>query len=217
LSQDCDAGSGVDPEQPGLARDPLQNFTRRTHIFARRRLHCRAGPSIIRHTMRVRHTIGALCLLCSAAAGAAGDSRPETFVIRASRDGRAATIKIPVGAVSAFSANAAEALNFGDSRVEAMRLRGNVWIDVIGTGQAGAAQAIRIRADNVVLELTADEAPHRLSMFRPVRRLRSTEIIVGADDTQTFVGNVSFTLPTSAGAMQITADRVEHSVGAAGG
>jgi len=45
--------------------------------------------------------------------------------------------------------------------------------------------------------------------------LRSTEIIVDANDTQTFVGNVSFTVPTSAGSMRITADRVEHSAGAA--
>jgi len=136
----------------------------------------------------------------------AGERRPETFVIRASRDGRAATIKIPAGAIAAFSANGAEALNYPDNRVEAMRLRGDVRIDVIGT-----AQPIRIRADNVVLELTADEAPHRFALSHPVRRMHSTEIIVDADDTQTFVGNVSFTLPTSAGSMQITADRVEHS------
>jgi len=165
---------------------------------------------MIRHTMRVRFTISALFLLCSAASVAAGDSRPETFVIQASRDGREATIKIPVGAVSAFSANRAEALNYGDTGVEAMRLRGNVRIDVIGT-----PQPIRIRADHVVLELTADETPHWLGLFRPSRKLRSTEIIVDANDTQTFVGNVSFTVPTSAGSMQITADRVEHSAGAA--
>jgi lipopolysaccharide assembly outer membrane protein LptD (OstA) len=189
---------------------PLQNFTRRVHIFAGGRLHYLRCASIIRHTMRVRFTISALFLLCSAGAVAAGDSRPETFVIEASRDGREATIKIPVGAVSAFSANRAEALNYGDSRVEAMRLRGNVRIEVIGT-----PQPIRIRADHVVLELTADEAPHWLSLFRPARKLRSTEIIVDADNTQTFVGNVSFTVPTSAGSMQITADRVEHSAGAA--
>jgi hypothetical protein len=155
--------------------------------------------------MRILSAVCALVLLCSAGAGA-GEIRPETFVIRTGRDGRAATIKIPVGAVSAFSANGAEALNSGDSGVEAMRLRGNVRIDVIGT-----AQPIRIRADNVVLELTADETPHRLAAFRPIRRLRSAEIIVDADDTQTFVGNVSFTVPTSAGSMQINADRVEYS------
>jgi hypothetical protein len=154
----------------------------------------------------MRLTISALILLCSARAGAAGDIRPETFVIRGSPNGPAATIKIPVGAVSAFSANGAEALNSAESGVEAMRLRGNVRIDVIG-----ANQPIRIRADNVVLELTADESPHRFTLFHPVRRLRSTEVIVAADDSQTFVGNVSFTVPTSAGSMQITADRVEHS------
>ncbi len=167
--------------------------------------------------MRVRFTIGALLLLCSAGAGAARDARPETFVIHGGRDGRAATIKIPVGSVSAFSANGAEALNYGDSRVEAMRLRGSVRIDVIGPARSGVTQPIHIRAENVVLELTADEAPHWLSLFRPVRSLRSNEIIVDADDTQTFVGNVSFTVPTSAGSMQITADRIEHSAGAAGG
>jgi hypothetical protein len=182
-------------------------------------LHCLRGTSIIRHTMRMRVTIGALLLLCSAGAGAAGDPRPETFVIHTGRDGRAATVKIPVGSVSAFSANGAEALNYGDSRVEAMRLRGDVRIDVIGPARSGVTQPIRIRADNVVLELTADETPHWyapphwLSLFRPARSLRSNEIIVDADDTQTFVGNVSFTVPTSAGSMQITADRVEHSTG----
>jgi hypothetical protein len=67
-----------------------------------------------------------------------------------------------------------------------------------------------------VLELTADEAPHWLSLFRPARSLRSNEIIGDADDTQTFVGNVSFTVPTSAGSMQITADRIEHSSGTSG-
>jgi hypothetical protein len=167
--------------------------------------------------MRTRSTIGVLLLLCCAAAGAAGDSRPETFVIHTGRDGRAATIKIPVGSVFAFSATGAEALNYGDSRVEAMRLSGNVRIDVLGPARSGVTQPIRIRADNVVLELTPDEAPYRLSLFRPVRSLRSNEIIVDADDTQTFVGNVSFTVPTSAGSMQITADRIEHSTGASAG
>jgi hypothetical protein len=166
----------------------------------------------MRPTMRrLKVTISALLFLCSAAAGAAGERRPETFVIHASRDGHAATIKIPVGAVSAFSANGAEALNYADSRIEAMRLRGNVRIEVIGTGRP-----IRIQADNVVLELTADEAPQRLGVLRPVRQMRSTEVIVDADDSQTFVGNVSFTVPTSAGSMQITAERVEHSGSPAG-
>jgi hypothetical protein len=189
----------------------LQNFTRLIQIFARDQLHCLSAASIMRHTMRFKGTISAVLFLCSAVASAAGEHRPETFVIRAGRDGHAATIKIPVGAVSAFSANGAEALNYGDSRIEAMRLRGNVRIDVIGTGSP-----IRIRADNVVLELTADETPPRLGMIRPVRQVRSTEIIVDADDSQTFVGNVSFTVPTSAGSMQITAERVEHSGSPAG-
>jgi hypothetical protein len=166
--------------------------------------------------------------LCSAAAAAAAgggarDSQPETFVIHAGPDGRAATVKIPVGSVSAFSANGAEALENSDSGVEAMRLRGDVRIDVIGAARSGGTQPIRIRADNVVLELTADpathwyEAPRWLNPFRPSRSLRSNEIIVDADDTQTFVGNVSFTVPTSAGSMQIIADRVDHSTGPVAG
>jgi hypothetical protein len=158
-------------------------------------------------------TVGAFLLLCSAVAGAGGDAPPETFVIHGGPDGRTATIKVPVGSVSAFSASGAEALDNGDSRVEAMRLRGNVRIDVIGAARSGVSRPIRIRADNVVLELTADEAPHWLNLFRPVRSLRSNEIIGAADDTQTFVGNVSFKVPTSAGSMQITADRIEHSSG----
>jgi hypothetical protein len=161
--------------------------------------------------MRPRSSITVLLLLCSAAAFASGERRPETFVVHTGRAGRVATIKIPVGAVSAFSATGAEALNYRDSRVEAMRLHGNVRIEVIGAGQP-----IRIRADNVVLELTADETPHALGVSQPVRRLHSTEIIVEADDSQTFVGNVSFTVPTSAGSMEITADRVEHSGSTAG-
>jgi hypothetical protein len=164
--------------------------------------------------MKVRFTVSALLLLCSAVAAAGGDARPETFVIHGGPG--TATIKVPVGSVSAFSASGAEALDNGDSRVEAMRLRGNVRIDVIGTARSGATQPIHIRADNVVLELTADEAPHWLNLFRPARSLRSNEIIGDADETQTFVGNVSFTVPTSAGSMQITADRIEHSSGTSG-
>ena len=81
----------------------------------------------------------------------------ETFVIQAGGDGREATVKVPVGAVSAFSANSAVALtNYADPKVEAMRLSGDVRIQVIGS-----PVPIQIRADHVVLELTADEAPVR--------------------------------------------------------
>ena len=153
----------------------------------------------------------AIFLLCAASTIAAAQAHPETFVIQAGQSGREATIKIPVGAVTTFSANAAEALvGYADPQVEAMRLSGDVLINVIG-----ASQPIQIRADTVVLELTADEAPVSGFLARAVEQLRSTEIIVGSDDTQTFVGNVFFTVQTLAGAMQITADRVEHKMGPA--
>ena len=63
-------------------------------------------------------------LLCAASAMAAGKSEPETFFIPATFSGPEATIKIPVGAVSSFSASNAEALtnyarsgNRGDASV----------------------------------------------------------------------------------------------------
>lgn len=151
-------------------------------------------------------------LLCAAATIAQAQPQSETFVIQAGESGREATIKIPVGAVSTFSANAAEALvGYADPKVEAMRLSGDVRISVMGT-----SQPIQIKADNVVLELTADETPDTADASlsdHQTHQLRSTEIIVGGDDTQTFVGNVVFTVQTPAGAMQIKADRVEHKVG----
>jgi hypothetical protein len=152
-------------------------------------------------------------LLCAAATIAAAQGQAEIFVIRAGASGREATIKVPVGAVSTFSARAAEALvGYADPKVEAMRLSGDVLINV-----TGASQRIQIKADKVVLELTADEAHDKTrSAFLPMRP-RSTEIIVDGDDTQTFVGNVVFTVQTSAGAMLIRADRVEHRTGSAGG
>jgi hypothetical protein len=147
-------------------------------------------------------------LLCAASTVTSAQTRPETFVIQAGHSGREATIKIPVGAVYTFSANAAEALNgYADPKVEAMRLSGNVLINVIG-----ASQPIQIKADKVVLELTADEAPAKWA----AGLVRSTEIIVGADDSKTFVGNVFFSVQTSSGVMQIRADQVEHMVGPGG-
>lgn len=144
-------------------------------------------------------------LLCAASVAGAHD-RQETFVVHAGQNGRVATITIPVGAVCNFSANNAEALvDYADPHVEAMRLSGDVLIRV-----KGESQPIQIEADRVVLELTADQAPDRGLHAAPIRRLRSTEIIVGDDDTETFVGHVSFTVQTSAGAMRIKADRVEH-------
>jgi hypothetical protein len=158
-----------------------------------------------------------ILLLCAAATGASAQAPSETFVIQNSQGGREATIKIPVGAIATFSANSAQALvGYADPKVEAMRLSGDVQINVMG-----ASQPIQIRADAVLLELTADETPVKASRSwlprLPSNQLRSTEIIVGSDDTQTFVGNVMFTVQTLAGAMQITADRVERKMGPAAG
>ena len=46
----------------------------------------------------------------------------ETFVIQAGGDGREATVKIPVGAVSAFSANNAVALGYEDLHWTALQI-----------------------------------------------------------------------------------------------
>jgi lipopolysaccharide export system protein LptA len=158
--------------------------------------------------------ITALFLICAACAAQAGGIQPETFVIHASRSGREATIKIPVGAVSAFSANNAEALpDSTGPQSETMRLSGNVRIDVVGT-----PAPLQIKADSVVLELTADEAPVKAGSAplsrQPMRQLSSAQVIVEDDETQAFVGNVVFTVQTSSGAMQIKADRVERVIGA---
>jgi hypothetical protein len=153
-------------------------------------------------------TIGYVFLLCAASTMAAGRSEPETFFIPANSSGRDATITVPVGAVSSFSASSAEALtDYARPEVEAMRLSGDVRIDVIGSGQP-----IQIKADRVVLELTADDAVERKgsTMLTGSRQLHSTRVIEDGDATQTFLGNVVFTLQTSSGAMQIKADRVEH-------
>jgi len=138
---------------------------------------------------------------------AAGRNEPETFFIPATFSGAEATIKIPVGAVSSFSASNAEALtNYAGPEIEAMRLSGDVRIDVIGTGEP-----IQIKADRVVLELTADDAVQQKgSLLTGSRQLHSSRVIEDGDATQTFVGDVVFTLQTSSGALQIRADRMEH-------
>jgi hypothetical protein len=157
-------------------------------------------------------------LLCAASAIAAGRSEPETFFIPANSSGWEATIKLPVGAVSSFSATNAEALtDYAGPEIEAMRLSGDVRIDVIGTGEP-----IQIKADRVVLELTADETVPRKGSPKgspggslPLtgsRQLHSSRVIDEGDAMQTFLGDVVFTLQTSSGAMQIKADRVEHTV-----
>src|SRR5579871_2365177 len=157
-------------------------------------------------------------LLCAASCWAsAAQPEPETFIIHNGRSGHVATVMIPVGAVSNFSANAAEALVGSDPQVESMRLSGDVRIQVIGQ-----RQPITITADNVLLELTANEksTPAPLELPHPAGtsiRSRSSESVHGRRAAQTFLGNVSFTVDTVAGAMQIRADNVEHRTGAGPG
>jgi hypothetical protein len=143
---------------------------------------------------------------------AARETPSETFVIHAGQDGREAVVKIPVGAVSAFSADRAVALtDYADPKVEAMRLCGDVRIHVIG-----APAPIQIRADRIVLELTADEAPaHLLGGLRvhAGHRVQSAQVIVDDPQTQTFVGHVVFTEQTPSGALEIKADRLERLTG----
>jgi hypothetical protein len=154
-----------------------------------------------------------LALLLATGIAAARDIQAETFVIQAGGDGREATVKIPVGAVSAFSANSAVALtDYADPQVEAMRLSGDVRIHVIGT-----PVPIQIRADHVVLELTADEAPPHPDTgslrAHPGQRVQSVQVIVDDPQTQTFVGHVVFTEQTRSGSLEIKADRLERLTG----
>ena len=154
-----------------------------------------------------------LTLVLAAGIVVARDIQAETFVIQTGGDGREATVKIPVGAVSAFSAKSAVALtDYADPQVEAMRLSGDVRIHVIGT-----PMPIQIRADQVLLELTADEAPahpDRSSLRgHPGHRVQSAQVIVDDSETQTFVGHVVFTEQTRSGALEIKADRLERLTG----
>jgi len=156
--------------------------------------------------------ITTVALLLATGFVAARDLQAETFVIQAGGDGREATVKIPVGAVSAFSANSAVALtDYADPQVEAMRLSGDVRIHVMGT-----PVPIQIRADHVVLELTADQAPvhpDRMTAGHPAHRVQSAHVIVDDSQTQTFVGHVVFTEQTPSGALEIKADRLERLTG----
>jgi hypothetical protein len=157
--------------------------------------------------------IATVALLLATGFVAARDIQAETFVIQASGDGPEATVKIPVGAVSAFSANSAVALtNYADPQVEAMRLSGDVRIHVIGS-----PVPIQIRADHVVLELTADEAPAHQDgaslRLHAGHRVQSAHVIVDDSQTQTFVGHVVFTEQTPSGALEIKADRLERLTG----
>jgi hypothetical protein len=147
-------------------------------------------------------------LLCAASTVSAASA--ETFVIEGNTSGHEATVKIPVGAVTKLSANFAESLvGYADPQIEAMRLSGDVLISI-----AGSKQPIQIKADNVVLELTADAVPGHAKLTRADaatnKLLRSTALTSGQDDSQVFVGNVVFDLQTSSGPMEIKADRVEH-------
>jgi hypothetical protein len=155
-------------------------------------------------------------VLCGATTLVSAQPEPETFVIHTDHNGRVATVMIPISAVSNFSADAAEAFAGSDPRVESMRLSGDVRIQVIGQ-----RQPIQITADKVVLQLTADEkhsaAPIDAHHAGTAIRSRSSESVLAGSDGQTFLGNVSFTVDTVAGAMQIRADRVEHRPGAGAG
>jgi hypothetical protein len=148
-------------------------------------------------------------ILCAASTLASTTGEPEVFAITSGAGGRVATVMIPVGAVSNFSADAAVALTGADPSVEAMRLSGDVRIQVIG-----ARQPIEITADQVVLELTADAkgAPGKVELpaSGSAVRSRSSESVRAGHGGFTFLGHVSFTVDTIAGAMQIRAERVEH-------
>jgi hypothetical protein len=151
-----------------------------------------------------------LLLLLGTGIVAAREVPSETFVIQGGQDGREAIVKIPVGAVSAFSADRAVALtDYADPKVEAMRLSGDVRIHVIG-----APATIQIRADRIVLELTADEAPMMGGLrVHPGHRVQSAQVIVDDPEMQTFVGDVVFTEQTPSGALEIKADRLERLTG----
>jgi len=151
----------------------------------------------------------ALCVASSFAAAA----QAETFVLQEQKDGHEAVVKIPVSAVTKLSANFAESLTgltgYTDSPVESMRLSGDVLINI-----AGSDQPIEIKADSVVLELTADFAPEHVKSGRAAaaanKLLRSDSLFSNGASGQVFVGNVVFDLQTNSGPMEIKADRVEH-------
>ena len=147
-----------------------------------------------------------LCLLCAASTLPA---HAETFVIPADQSGHEVTIKMPAGAVTKMSADRAENLvGYAGSQIEAMRLSGDVLI-----GVAGSTQAIEIKAESVVLELTADAAPGRERHGRAAsasNRARHSNSTAFGGASQLFVGDVVFDLQTASGPMEIKADRVEH-------
>ncbi len=150
-----------------------------------------------------------IIVLCAASCFAAA-AQAETFLIQDDKDGHEAVVKIPVSAVTKLSANFAESLTgYTESPVEAMRLSGDVLINI-----SGSDQPIEIKADKLLLELTADLAPVQAKPGRAAvatnKLLRSTSSFSNGDSAQVFVGNVVFDLQTSSGPMEIKADRVEH-------
>jgi hypothetical protein len=149
-----------------------------------------------------------LIVLCAASCFATG-AWAETFVIQGEKDGHEAVVKIPVSAVTKLSANFAESLTgYTDLPVETMRLSGDVLINI-----AGSDQPIQIKADSVVLELTADLVPGTKTGRAAAasnKLLRSTSMFSNGESGQVFVGNVVFDLQTNSGPMEIKADRVEH-------
>ena len=163
------------------------------------------GQSFAMHYGRAIVRSVGFALLCGTAVAA----RAETFLIQADESGHEATIKIPVGAVATLSANSCESLTAGDPGAESMRLSGDVLISI-----AGSAQPIEIKADKIVLELTADELPEhkkpKVGDSVSQKLLSSSTILAGANHSQVFLGNVVFNLQTASGPVEIKADRVEH-------
>jgi len=176
------------------------------------------------------------CLSVAVLCIAAGAVRSETFLIQGDDSGREATIKVPIGAVTQLSANSCESLvGYGDPKFESMRLSGDVLISI-----SGSEQPIQIKADKIVLELTADSLPDakKLGEARKLddgknlgdatnlgdgkkpgrgavlddRLSSSSTVLIGANNSRVFLGNVVFNLQTSSGPVEIKADRVEHQV-----
>jgi hypothetical protein len=165
-------------------------------------------------------SVGLLCI-------AAGAVRAETFLIQGDDSGREAIIKVPIGAVAKLSANSCESLvGYGDPQFESMRLSGDVLISI-----AGSEQPIQIKADKIVLELTADSLPEAKKLGVATKLAEgqkrgeankpggdglsampasSSTVLIGANNSRVFLGNVVFNLQTSSGPVQIKADRVEH-------
>jgi hypothetical protein len=155
------------------------------------------------------------CVYAGLLCVAAGAASAETFVIQAVDSGREATIRIPVGAVAKLSANSCESLvGYGDPQFESMRLSGDVLISI-----AGSERPIQIKADKIVLELTADSLPGAKPLGRGDAlgdEPSSSTVLTGANNSRVFLGNVVFNLETRSGPVEIKADRVEHQVANSG-